>query len=181
MMRRIRNLLFTMLLPILVSGCAMQAEIIQQRHWDLNETIRETSNEQLLLNLVRLRFDETPYFLQVASITTNFSAAASVGATGTIPQGSGNNVLGLNTGITYSESPTVTWSIPDSREFLGRFYAPVGADQLTLLAQSGFDLVEVLRIGVQKMNLLRNREFHIRDGEFRPEGGPSFFHPQLGT
>ena len=174
MMRRIRNLLITMLLPILVSGCAMQAEIIQQRHWDLNETIRETSNEQLLLNLVRLRFDETPYFLQVASITTNFSAAASVGATGTIPQGSGNNVLGLNTGITYSESPTVTWSIPDSREFLGRFYAPVGADQLTLLAQSGFDLVEVLRIGVQKMNLLRNREFHIRDGEFRPENYPQF-------
>ena len=46
-----------------VIGCAMQAEIIQSRHWDLNETIRETSNEQLLLNLVRLRSDEIPYFL----------------------------------------------------------------------------------------------------------------------
>ena len=172
--RRLRGRLLLILLPLLTAGCGMQAEIIQQRHWDLNETIRETSNEQLLLNLVRLRFDETPYFLQVASITTNFSASASVGASATIPEGSGNNVLGLNTGITYSESPTVTWSIPDSREFLGRFYAPIGADQLTLLAQSGFDLVEVFRVGVQKMNLLRNREFRIRDGEFRPDSYPGF-------
>jgi len=157
-----------------VTGCAMQSEIIQSRYWDLNETIRETANEQLLLNLVRLRFDETPYFLQLSSITTSFSAGATLGASGTFPEGSNNNVLGLNGGVTYSESPTVTWSIPDSREFLGRFYSPVGAHQLTLLAQSGFDLVEVFRLGVQKMNLLRNREFRIRDGEFRPDSYADF-------
>ena len=58
------------------SGCAMHTGIIQSRHWDLNEAIRETTNEQLLLNLVRLRFDETPYFLQMSSITTNFSTSA---------------------------------------------------------------------------------------------------------
>ena len=63
----------------------------------------------------------------------------------------------------------MTWSIPDSKEFLGRFYAPIGANQLTNIMQSGFDLVEVLRVGVQKMNHLRNREFRIRDGEFRPD------------
>ena len=158
-----------------VTGCAMQAGIIQSRHWDLNETIRETTNEQLLLNLVRLRFDETPYFLQVSSITTNFSASASLGASGTFPQGSDvSNVYGLDSGLSYSESPSVTWAIPDSKEFLGRFYAPIGAHQLTLLTQSGFDLVEVFRLGVEKMNLLRNREFRIRDGEFRPKSYADF-------
>ena len=161
-------------LLVLTTGCAFQAEIIQSRHWDLNETIRETSNEQLLLNLVRLRFDETPYFLQLSSITTNFSASASLGASGTFPQGAADDVYGLNSGLSYSESPSVTWAIPDSREFLGRFYAPVGAHQLTLLAQSGFDLAEVFRVGVQKMNLLRNREFRIRDGEFRPDNYTDF-------
>jgi len=70
---------------VAATGCAMQSEIIKARHWDLNETIRETGNEQLLLNLVRLRHDETPYFLQISSITTNFSAGASVGAWGTFP------------------------------------------------------------------------------------------------
>lgn len=167
------RLLVAAALSILMTGCAMQAEIIQERHWDLNETIRETANEQLLLNLVRLRYDEPPYFLQLSSITTSFSAGTSVGASATLPEG-GDNTYGLSGGFSYSESPTVTWSVPDSREFLGRLYAPVGADQLTLLSQSGFDLTEVFRIGVQKMNLLRNREFRIRDGEFRPDSYSEF-------
>ena len=38
-----------------------------------------------------------------------------------------------------------------------------------MITQSGFDLVKVFRIGVQKMNRLRNREFRIRDGKFRPD------------
>ena len=174
MVKWFRICLLPITLAVGTAGCGMQAKVIQARHWDLNETIRETSNEQLLLNLVRLRFDDTPYFLQLSSVTTNFSAGASLGATGTFPQGDADNVFGLNTGISYSESPTVTWAIPDSREFLGRFQAPMGADQLTVLAQSGFDLVEVFRVGAQKMNRLRNREFRIRDGEFRPDNYPEF-------
>lgn len=165
--------LFFIAALFMFSGCGMQAEIIQSRHWDLNETIRETSNEQLLLNLVRLRYDDTPYFLQLSSITTNFSASGNLGASGSIPEG-GSNVLGLSGGVSYSESPTVTWSIPDSREFLGRLYAPVGADQLTVLSLAGFDLVEVFRIGVQQMNILRNREYQIRDGGYEPESYAEF-------
>ena len=156
-----------------LAGCAMQAKIIQERHWDLNETIPETADEQLLLNLVRLRYDETPYFLQLSSITTSFSAGTSVGASATLPEGA-DNTYGLSGGFSYSESPTVTWAIPDSREFLGRLYAPIGADQLTLIAQSGFHLVDVLRVGVKKMNLLRNREFSIQEGVFRPDSYPDF-------
>jgi hypothetical protein len=156
-----------------LAGCGMQADLIRERHWDLNEAIRETSNEQLLLNLVRLRYDETPYFLQLSSITTSFSAGTSVGASASLAEGD-DNTYGLSGGFSYSESPTVTWAIPDSREFLGRLYAPIGADQLTLIGQSGFHLVDVLRVGVKKMNLLRNREFSIREGIFQPDSYPDF-------
>lgn len=160
------HLALVMVFPLVV-GCGLQADIIQARHWDLNETIRETKNEQLLLNLVRLRYDEEPYFLQLSSITTNFNASASVGATGTIPE-NGPNVLGLSGSLSYSESPSVTWSIPDSREFLGRFHAPVGTDQLAVLSRAGFNLVDVFRVGARKMNRLRNREFEVIDGQITP-------------
>ena len=107
---------------------------------EYNEAVQVSERRELLLNLVRLRYDETPYFLQISSITTTFSAGASLGASGTFPQtAASDEIYGLNSGLSYSESPSVTWAIPDSREFLGRFYAPVGANQLTLLAQSGFD------------------------------------------
>jgi hypothetical protein len=150
-----------------LAGCGVQTKIIRERHWDLNQMIRQTSDEQLMLNIVRLRYDEMPYFLQIASVTTSFSASANAAASGTIPE-NGPNVVGLSAGASYSETPTVTWALPDSREFLGRLLAPMGADQLSVLAQSGLDLSLVYRIGVKKMNRLRNLEFNLQEGVYTP-------------
>jgi len=148
-------------------GCAMQTQVIQERHWQLNETIRMTHIEQLLLNVVRLRYDDTPYFLQVSSISTQFAAQASVGASGTFPQG-GSNAYGLSAGASYSEAPVVTWSMPDSRDFYGRMLAPIGADQLTSLASAGWDAPRVLQVGVKKINRLRNKEYRVEGGIYTP-------------
>jgi hypothetical protein len=50
-----------LLLPLIfgTNGCAVQAKIVQHRHWELNNTIRETHNEQQL-NVLRIRYDENP-------------------------------------------------------------------------------------------------------------------------
>jgi len=151
-----------------LNGCASyHTQLIEHRHWELNDAIRETHIEQLLLNIVRLRYDETPFFLQVSSISTSFSSSAGMGASGQFPDG-GMNVLGLNGSLSYTETPTVTWSLPDSREYLGRLMAPMGADQLTVLAQSGWDPGQVLRIGIKKMNRLRNLEYRVDQGIYQP-------------
>jgi hypothetical protein len=126
-----------------VSGCGLQAKIMQARHWDLNETIRDTHSEQLLLNLARLRYDETPFFLQISSVSTQFSAQTSVGASATFNENTkettpARNMYGLNAGASYSESPVVTWSLPDSSEYYGKILAPMSADQLTSLVHSGW-------------------------------------------
>ncbi len=157
-----------------LSGCArFQTQQIEHRHWELNESIRETQTEQLLLNIVRLRYDEPPFFLQVSSISTTFSSSGTLGASGQIPDG-GPNVLGLNGSLTYSETPTVTWSLPDSREQLGRLMAPMGADQLTVLAQSGWNAERVLRTGVKKLNRLRNLDYLVGEGLFEPTSYDQF-------
>lgn len=77
-------------------------------------------------------------------------------------------MLGLSGGIAYSESPVVTWSLPDSRDFYGRLLAPMGADELTALANAGWDPTRILRVGVKKINRLRNREFRIEEGVYTP-------------
>lgn len=166
MTRHISILIFTSFM-VVITGCAVQPQIIQKRHWQLNDTIRATHLEQLLLNIVRLRYDETPYFLQVSSITTQFSGQGSLGLTGTIPEG-GANVLGLSAGAAYSESPVVTWSLPDSRDFCGRLLAPMGADQLTSLTSAGWDPTRVMRAGVKKVNRLSNKDFRVEKGIVTP-------------
>ena len=102
-----RVLLLLASLIIGLTGCGVQTKIIQHRHWELNDTIRKTHIEQVLLNIVRLRYDETPYFLQVSSISTSFSAQGGVGVSGQIPE-RGLNVLGLSGSLSYAESPVVT-------------------------------------------------------------------------
>ena len=158
-----------------LAGCSMQAKIIQSRHWDLNETIRQTKEQQLLLNMVRMRYEETPYFLQLSSITTSFSAGANAGLQATLPSGGdAPDVYTPSAGFSYSETPTVTWSIPDSSEMLARFYAPIGTNQLTVLTQSGFDFIDVFSIGSRKINALPNRTFSMKDGVLVPPDYDAF-------
>lgn len=158
---------------VAMAGCAVPTALIEHRHWELNDSIRQTNNEQLLLNLVRLRYDETPFFLQVSSITTQFSLQQNVGATGNLPEG-GPNTLGLSGGIAYTESPAITWSLPDSREYYGRLLAPMSATQLTTLAETGWDPGLVFRVGVRKMNRLRNQEYRVGEGIFVPDSYEQF-------
>ena len=165
----------SVLMFVVLAGCSMQAEIIQSRHWDLNETIRQTNDQQLLLNMVRMRYEETPYFLQISSISTSFSASANAGLQASLPSGGdAPDIYTPSTGFSYSETPTVTWSIPDSSEMLARFYAPIGTNQLTVLAQSGFDIVDVFTIGARKVNALQNRTFSMKDGLLVPPGYDDF-------
>lgn len=166
-MKKKISLLIVMSLAAGLAGCASQTKIIEHRHWELNDSIRETHNEQLLLNIVRLRYDDTPYFLQVSSVTTSFSAQGSLGVTGSFPQNA-SNVLGASAGISYAETPVVTWSLPDSREYVGRLLAPMGADQLTALAASGWEPTRVMRLGIKKMNRLRNRDYRVEEGIYTP-------------
>jgi len=107
----------------LVTGCAVPTRHIQRQHWELNGSIHTTTSEQLLLNIVRLRYDESPFFLQLSSISTTFAAQQNLGVSGQIPEG-GPNALGLSGGVSYMESPTVTWSLPDSSEYYGRLLSP---------------------------------------------------------
>lgn len=150
-----------------LSGCSHHTKIIEHRHWELNESIRRTATEQLLLNIVRLRYDEPAYFLQVSSISSSFSSSGSLGASAQIPE-SGLDVFGLSGSLSYTETPTVTWSLPDSSEYLGRLTAPMGADQLTVLVQSGWDPKNVFRAGIKKMNRLRNLDYQIGEGIYQP-------------
>ena len=60
-----------------------------------NVAIQQTNNEQLLLNLVRLRYRDTPLFLEIASVTSNFSFDVGGGsATVTVAPASGRRPSG---------------------------------------------------------------------------------------
>ena len=106
----------------------------------------------MLMNLVRMRYLETPVFLQISSITSSYSV--NVDASASIDDVSGGATSSGGVGTGYSETPTITYSLPETREFFGRVLAPLSASQLGVLALSGPG--GILRMGVKKINRLEN-------------------------
>lgn len=119
-----------------------------------NQAVVDTWNEQLLLNLVRLRYRDTPFFLEVASVSTQYSLGASASAGGRVGDGGDGADLGL--GGAWSESPTITYAPLSGEKFVSQLLAPIALETLFLLPQSGWSVERVLRCCVQRLNDLPN-------------------------
>ena len=64
-----------------MGGCFGPTAIRQTRD-RYNEAIRQTNDEELLLNLVRLRYNEHPSFLPVTGLNSQFELSAGADAGG---------------------------------------------------------------------------------------------------
>ena len=161
----------TFLALAMLSGCStVGPDFYKSSFEDFNDAIRKTSDGQMLSNLVRMRYLETPVFLQVASITTSFNINGNIGASAGFPEGGGNN-YGLSSGAGFSESPTISFSMPESDKYYGRLLAPLSAKQITSLVLGGFDSEDVFLTTVRGVNGLRNISAEFED---TPEENASF-------
>jgi len=140
---------------------------------DYNDAIRKTADGQMLANLVRMRYLESPVFLQVASVSTSFNLSGNAGASVGLNEGDGNN-YGISAGGSYSETPTITFSLPESREYYGRLMAPLSASQITMLIEAGFDSEAVMRTAVRRINRLRNFDIKYSDHQQLPDSYSEF-------
>src|ERR1700727_2488402 len=57
-----------------VSGC-LGPKAVRYTRMKYNEVVRDTNDEQLLMNIVRLRYADSPVFIDLPSITSQFEVA----------------------------------------------------------------------------------------------------------
>ncbi len=151
------NRLLPLLVLLFLGACArIGPDRIQHSSNDYNIAIQRTTDQQLLLNLVRLRYRDTPLFLEVSSVASQFriNTAASAGAAlraRQIPQS-----VDLGASIGYTEQPTVSYSLLRGDDFVQRLLSPVSLDTLLLLYHSGWSIERVLRLCVQRINGVPN-------------------------
>ncbi len=141
---------------LLLAGCtAVGPRRVRVERYDYNEAVVQSQNEQMLLNLVRLRYRDTPYFLQVSSVSTHYEKQGSIGLNGSVGQGN-NSSFGAGTGLSVAERPTVTYAPLIGEEFVKRMLSPIPIESLLLISQSGWRADRVLRCAVQQLNDLDN-------------------------
>ena len=135
----------------LVSGCQVGSKLYQTSFTQYNNAVRNTLDQQMLANLVRIRYFESPIFLQVSSLNTSFVVGGNVGASA-----GANGAYGASIGGSYEERPTISFSMPESQAYYGRILAPLSADQVTSLVLAGFDSELVFRTVVRGINGTKN-------------------------
>lgn len=127
---------------------------LHQTHPRYNQAISQSLDEQFLLNLVRLKYRDNPFFLEVASVTasqtweTEASLSAKFITTG--------DSLSPGAAVTYKQTPTIAFSPLRGDQFLKQLLSPIPLEAVLILTQSGWSVERVVSICVERVNDLDN-------------------------
>jgi len=121
-----------------------------------NVAIQSTNSQQMLLNLVRLRYADSPLFLDVSSITTQSTIKSEIAPVFSIPGFSTRNPFTLGTDVSWQDQPTITYMPLEGQAFATRLLRPVELRTLQLLCYSGWDIDRVFWMMIQNFQELWN-------------------------
>lgn len=142
-----------------LGGCASKvgSRSMPDVRMNYTESVARSTEQQMLMNIVRLRHLRVPVFLQVSSITTQFGLTTLVGANATanavppggfVPPAGG----GANAGIRIEERPTITYTPLQGEEFVKRLATPLSPEAIGQVIQAGWPWDAVLGCCVQQAN-----------------------------
>jgi hypothetical protein len=155
-------LAFGSVFPITIWGCGFGPMVLEKTHARFNEAVRRVDEEQLLRNLVRIRYNETPLKLGVSSIAAQYELAGSAEARPFFlaPNPSGTTFKKFadilpDVSVSGSNRPTITL-IPAGSNSIRRFLTPIAPETLVFLATTSWPVSPVFRLWVERLNGVPN-------------------------
>jgi hypothetical protein len=136
------------------SGC-IGPSAVRTTRLRYNEAMRLTNDEQLLTNLVRLRYADSPIFVDLPTITSQFE----LGGVGGYNGGYGNQFPGpasLGMGqLTLRDTPTLSYHPRQGREIAKALLNPLTAD-LVSVVHAGARIDQLLWMTLNDINDVQN-------------------------
>ena len=157
-MRHIAGLLgllvVTISLPLGACSSTHGPAQLRRGHLDYNNAVRTSVDDELLLNIVRLRYLDTIEFLGTSSISSQTEINVGLGAT--VGELGPEELAGVSGDVGWSARPTFTFTPQRGREFAERLLGPVDLNMLTHLAASNWPMDRLLRLFVTDLGPLNN-------------------------
>lgn len=147
---------------VVLTGCgSFGAKAMRSSRIDYNAALQQSNEEQLLANLVRLRYMESPSFLEIEGITTQLSLSAEASAGFDYERQDASDitvtdVFSVGGGAGFSSNPTITFTPLQGQEFLELLLRSIEIEKIMLLYNSGWTLKRILRLTVQSINGIPN-------------------------
>ena len=146
-----------------LAGCAFGPRTLERTHGRYNVAYRHVESEELLLNIVRLRYGDPPAEVEVSGIAAQYELNASAEARpffGT-PNPAGNTFRTFSTvlpflGTSGADRPTISLAPVHSGETVARYMRPIALDGLAFFAETSWPISTVFRMWVEGANGVPN-------------------------
>jgi hypothetical protein len=146
-------------LVLLCGGCALGPRALEKTHGRYLDAVSRVEEEQLLRNIVRVRYDEAPLVLNINSVTTQyeFSTGAEARPFFSTEATTANIFRSFSRVLPFAEAstsarPTFVLDPADDGNATRQFLTPISADALTVLFRNEARLDTVLRLWVERIN-----------------------------
>lgn len=152
----VQKLIAVILMAVFLGACAqMGPRVLSTGRPLYNLAVQQTDSQQLLLNIVRQRYNDPVLFLDVTSISSGYTMQANAGLTGTIVPSGGDEFSG-SLGASISETPFITYAPNSGEKFVRQMLTPLDLKTVAMIVQAGWSIERVLLIIGQSVNQVRN-------------------------
>src|SRR5512145_1972796 len=149
-----------LILPLLLfTGCAsIGPATVSRDRFDYASSITESWKRQTLLNIVKIRYIEPLFFVDVGQIVSGYTleTGLSLGAS----DGKLNSFVAssISAGVSgkYTDRPTITYTPLTGPTFVRSVMTPISPAHLLFAVQSGVPADMIFKLGVASINGLRN-------------------------
>ncbi len=152
-------LLFTVTFTTM--GCFNIGPHVMKQEWlKYNNVISDIEDQQNLLNLVRLRYNDSPKMLAVTNINSQLllGVADDSGMSYALGENAGplGNRFNFSLFPKYEDKPTITYQPLQGEKFVKNVLEQISLDVLMLLHNSGWSIERIFRLCVQDINGIQN-------------------------
>ena len=158
---------------LLTGGCSTTGPIaVRGDRFNYNQAGAQSTKEQLLLNIVRLRYREPIYVLEIGSMISSYKLEANgsfsgwsnnlnelenpalMAIYGNDKHASQQRSWGASLG--YTDSPTITYTPVQGEKFANRMMTAIPQTTVFELCESGWGMDQLLECCVQRINGIPN-------------------------
>lgn len=146
---------FFLLVVVLISstGCVphLGSKTIPRDRFDYSGAITTSWKEQMLLNLVKMRYADPPVFVNVQQIVSQYTFERDATINSPHWDGTSGDPAGVAAGK-WTESPTITYDPMTGEKYIKSLIRPVAPASLLGLVEAGWPIDTIFAVGVRSIN-----------------------------